>query len=55
VLEDNFVDLRTALDRDDEFYMDWCHLSPNGNEIIAAQIGAAVAARATPGTATAQR
>jgi hypothetical protein len=54
-LEDNFVDLRTALDRDDEFYIDWCHLSPNGNEIIAAQIGAAVAARATPGTATAQR
>ena len=41
----NFVDLRTVLDRDAYFYIDWCHLSPNGNAIIARLIGAAVAER----------
>jgi lysophospholipase L1-like esterase len=44
-LKDNFVDLRTALDQDDYFYIDWCHLSPNGNQIIAQRISAAVAQR----------
>lgn len=34
----NFVDLREALDKPDYFYIDWCHLSPNGNEIIAGRI-----------------
>jgi lysophospholipase L1-like esterase len=47
----DFVDLRTALDVPDYFYIDWCHLSPNGNEIIAGRISAAVAARASAATA----
>jgi lysophospholipase L1-like esterase len=50
-LRDNFVDLRTALDQDDYFYIDWCHLSPNGNEIIAQRIDEAVARRMMPATA----
>lgn len=50
-LEGNFVDLRHALDQQDYFYIDWCHLSPNGNEIIAGQISEAVAARVTQVTA----
>ncbi len=51
-LGDNFVDLRTALDRDEYFCIDWCHLSPNGNEMIAQRIGEAVARRqGTPATA----
>jgi hypothetical protein len=53
-LGDNFLDLRTALDQDDYVYIDWCHLSPNGNQIIAQRIGDAVAARAPIGTARAQ-
>ena len=53
-LADNVVDLRTALDRDDYFYIDWCHLSPNGNEIIAQRISEAVAKR-RPIPATALR
>lgn len=50
-LEGNFVDLRHALDQQDYFYIDWCHLSPNGNEIIARRISDAVAARSTQVTA----
>lgn len=50
-LRDSFVDLRTALDRDGYFYIDWCHLSPNGNEIIAQRIDEAVARRMMPATA----
>jgi hypothetical protein len=50
-LRDNFVDLRTALDQDGYFYIDWCHLSPNGNEIIAQRIDEAVARRTMPATA----
>jgi lysophospholipase L1-like esterase len=44
-LDDSFIDLRTALDKDDYFYIDWCHLSPNGNQIIAQRISEAVAQR----------
>jgi hypothetical protein len=44
-LKDNFVDLRHALDYDEYIYIDWCHLSPNGNEIIARQITEAVTRR----------
>jgi hypothetical protein len=44
-LKDNFVDLRRALDYGEYIYIDWCHLSPNGNEIIARQISEAVARR----------
>jgi hypothetical protein len=50
-LRENFLDLRTALDRDGYFYIDWCHLSPNGNEIIAQRIDEAVARRMMPATA----
>ncbi len=50
-LRDNFVDLRTALDQDDYFYIDWCHLSPNGNAIIAERINEAVSGRVMPATA----
>lgn len=45
-LKANFADLRQALDRDDYFYIDWCHLSPNGNEIIAERISEIVQERA---------
>jgi hypothetical protein len=31
----NFIDLSSALDVDDWVYVDFCHLSPNGNQIIA--------------------
>lgn len=44
-LRANFADLRNALDRDDYFYIDWCHLSPNGNEIIAERISEIVQQR----------
>jgi lysophospholipase L1-like esterase len=41
----NFMDLRGALDRDEYFYIDWCHLSPNGNQVVAARISQGIAAR----------
>jgi hypothetical protein len=44
-LAENFMDLRTALDADEYFYIDWCHLSPNGNQRIAARISEGVHAR----------
>jgi hypothetical protein len=40
-----------SLDLPGYFYIDWYHLSPNGNEIIAGRISAAVAARTSPATA----
>ena len=30
-----FIDLSDALDGDEQIYIDTCHLSPNGNKIIA--------------------
>lgn len=48
-LQENFADLRHALDHDDYFYIDWCHLSPNGNEIIAKEMAAIVQKRAGDG------
>ena len=44
-LAGNFMDLRDVLDRDEYFYIDWCHLSPNGNQRIAARISDGVNAR----------
>lgn len=44
-LEDVFLDLRAALDQDDYIFIDWCHLSPNGNEIIAERIDEALRQR----------
>jgi hypothetical protein len=45
-LAGNFMDLRDVLDRDEYFYIDWCHLSPNGNQLVAARISDGVNARA---------
>lgn len=44
-LQTNFVDLREALDIEEYFYIDWCHLSPNGNKIVAERIADVVAHR----------
>ena len=44
-LAGNFMDLRDAVDRDEYFYIDWCHLSPNGNQLVAERISQGVAAR----------
>lgn len=44
-LAEDFMDLRDALDHDEYFYIDWCHLSPNGNQRIAARISDGVSAR----------
>ncbi|MGH6898906.1 MAG: SGNH/GDSL hydrolase family protein [Geminicoccaceae bacterium] len=44
-LAGNFMDLRDALDRDEYFYIDWCHLSPNGNHLVAERISQGIAAR----------
>lgn len=44
-LADNFLDLRDALDYDEYFYIDWCHLSPNGNQRVAARISDGVNTR----------
>ncbi|MDH3665211.1 MAG: SGNH/GDSL hydrolase family protein [Alphaproteobacteria bacterium] len=45
-LEENFADLRAALDRQDYVYIDWCHLSPNGNATIAERMAGLVKTRA---------
>lgn len=41
----NFMDLRNVLDSDEYFYIDWCHLSPNGNRRVAERISRGLAAR----------
>jgi len=48
-LQGMFADLRQALDHDDYFYIDWCHLSPNGNEIMAKEMAAIVEERISNG------
>jgi hypothetical protein len=50
-LIDNFMDLRTVLDRDEYFYIDWCHLSPNANKLVAERISQGIAARTDKVTA----
>jgi hypothetical protein len=45
MLRDNVVDLRHAFDGNEVIYVDFAHVSPNGNEIIAKRIGEALAAR----------
>ena len=32
------IDLSGILDRDDYYYVDFCHLSPNGNRLVAEAI-----------------
>ena len=44
-LKDVFLDLRAALDQNKYIFIDWCHLSPNGNEIIAERIDEAIRQR----------
>lgn len=34
-LSNNFIDLTHVLDGEDQYYIDFCHLSPNGNKVIA--------------------
>lgn len=45
MLRHNVVDLRHAFDGNEVIYVDFAHVSPNGNEIIAQRIGEALAAR----------
>lgn len=42
------ADLTDALDRDEFIYIDFCHLSPNGNALVAARIAQTIAAPARP-------
>lgn len=37
-LKRNFLNLSNVLNQKDFFYIDWCHLSPNGNKIVADKI-----------------
>jgi hypothetical protein len=37
-LKSNFLDLSQVLDKDEPIYIDWCHLSPNGNIMVAKAI-----------------
>jgi lysophospholipase L1-like esterase len=37
-LNDNFLNLTDAFDNDEYIYIDFCHVSPNGNKIIAKKI-----------------
>jgi hypothetical protein len=39
------VDLTTVLDHDEYYFIDFCHVSPNGNEVIARAISDALSAR----------
>ena len=41
-LKEIFLDLSTSLNQDEYIFIDWCHLSPNGNEIIAKRIDEAI-------------
>lgn len=52
-LQPNFADFRRVLDKEDYFYIDWCHLSPNGNKIVADRIAETVMQR-TEKTAASQ-
>jgi hypothetical protein len=38
-LLENFSDFGDVLDGEDPIYIDFCHVSPEGNEIVAARIG----------------
>ena len=38
------IDLTDALDRDEHIYIDYCHVSPNGNALVAARIAQRVGA-----------
>jgi hypothetical protein len=37
-LKDSFLDFRATLDRDEYIYIDWCHLTGYGNQIVAENI-----------------
>ena len=37
-LRNHVLDLTNSLDGNEYFYIDWCHLTPNGNQVIADQI-----------------
>lgn len=42
-LEENFMNLTQAFDRDEYIFIDYCHVSPNGNEIIASHVASRLA------------
>lgn len=44
-LRDHFLDLSHSFDGDDYIFIDWCHVSPKGNQIIADQIWAELVKR----------
>lgn len=33
-LSNNFIDLKDILNGDEKYYIDFCHLSPNGNQVV---------------------
>jgi len=37
-LRNHVLDLTHSFDGNEYFYIDWCHVTPNGNQIIANQI-----------------
>jgi len=42
VLQPHFLDLTHSFDGEEYYYIDWCHVSPNGNEVIATRMLRAV-------------
>lgn len=38
ILQDSFLDLSHVFDSSEKVYVDYCHLSPNGNQVIAEKI-----------------
>lgn len=44
-LSENFIDLSRVLDGKNRYFIDMCHLSPNGNEVIAKKIYSDVSKR----------
>ncbi len=37
-LAGNFIDLTTVFDGNEKFYIDFCHVSPNGNKVVAKKL-----------------
>ena len=38
ILQEHFVDLTDSFDGEELFYVDWCHVTPNGNRLITEQL-----------------
>jgi len=37
-LSNHVLDLTNSFDGEEKYYIDWCHVTPNGNQVIANQI-----------------